>query len=241
MKVLILGVPRTRSSYFIDIISKHFNLDNYFEIYQDLQNGSWRSRIWSNENYWDLYFDKIKKLTDDLINKDNYSIKIFSNILISPDLKQIFTDIDFLQFKKYDRVYFLYRKNIIDLIISQILARRINKFLYTSENSIPLIGYQEPLDLTQNKILREIDYIIASLIIHDKIKNYLIKEKINFVELEYNDIPDYLKNQFPKINSDYKEIGIDYSNVLKNYLEVAKHIELRKDLICEIMGKHEFK
>lgn len=33
MKVLLYGLPRTRSTYLTDVVSRRYNLENYFEPY----------------------------------------------------------------------------------------------------------------------------------------------------------------------------------------------------------------
>lgn len=241
MKIAVLGIPRTRSSYLIDVVSNNFNLNNQFEIYQDLQGGCWNSKNWTNkENYWELYKNKIITVTNDLFEKNNFSIKIFSNVLLSPDYKCIFEDIQFLRLNEYNTIYYLYRDNIYDLIISQLTARRNKKFLYSKEDLINLDTYYYSLDLLQNKILREIDYILITITIHKKIKEYLLRKNINFIELEYQEIPTYITNNFSNVETIYKEHNINYSYV-KNYKEVCEYIDYRKNYLANVSNSHEFK
>lgn len=232
MKVATIGMPRTRSSYLLDLVSNKFNLENNFESYQDLLQGSWRSRLWiKDSSYWDSYIRKASVLTNKLFAEDNFSIKIFSNVLISPDLKNHVTNFEFLRLHDYDLLFFLHRNNIIDLVVSQLTARRIKKFLYTHDNVININSYKDPLNLSDNKIIREIDYILVTYKYHFFFRGYIEKSNLKIIDLEYSDIPDYAKRNFSDVESVYKNNDIEYSKILENYDEVSHYITNRYQYI----------
>ena len=234
MKVIIIGLPRTRSSYLIDVVAKSLKLKNKFESYVDVMTGSLlAAKSGWNKNYWNNYTDKLTLITNNWFIDDNFVVKLFPNMLMSPDLKYIEKNLEFLRLREYDKIYVLHRQNIYDMIISQLIARQIGRFLYEANKSFSKNVYNTSIDFSTNKVLKEIDYIITGVILHDRIKQYLEERNVNFTLLEYHDIPEYVQENYPNVTSSYQELNINYKDCIKNYDQICDYIDTRINALSE--------
>ena len=239
MNVAIIAAPRTRSSYFSDIIATNFNLDNKFETYQDIQQGSWDSRVY-NAKYKQGYIKKISIITDFFLEQGNFVIKIFPSILIFPNLKNVVRNLKPFRLDCYDQIYFLTRKNIYEIILSQVAARHFSSFLYPTKYKVNILKYQTEIKLTDS-VKNEINYVLASLELQKKLKEFLNNNNIQYIPLDYETIPDYVGKNFTEKNSQYQKVEINYIKDILNAQEIIDYIDSINPVIIKKLYNIVFK
>ena len=272
MKILIYCQPRTRSSFLLDILCKHYNLKNYYEPYSDLLNPSYHKTFnKSPDNVFQKYKQNGKEITERLKNTENFGVKLFAvccynyykfagiaarNSAIFPDKhtgtineksiigdpplekKDLINVIDHYNLDMYDKIYVLYRDEV-EKLASNYHATYHERFIYRTED----IGFLK-LYNTENKSLPTIqEWKLKARILETVIFKYnveLLKKKYNnLVMLDYKDIPNYVKENYPNIVSEHQETNFDYKS-LKKYDQLEELIkqyekELKVDELLETL------
>lgn len=233
MKILNFGLPRTRSSYLVDVLAKAYNLENLFEPYHNPIIDDILSKKLSGDEAWKHHLQSTMSLTSDLNNKDNFIVKLFSDALFNFHKKVyagqnefVFESNDCIDLYKYynlsayDKIYISYRKNYADLICSFLLARKRNTFLYTETNQLSL-KFNKPKNTFLNYDKMEMTRLALSFYFYEHYATQL-KKLPNVIFLEYDDIPVYLNSNFANVTSIYVDSCFDYKNKIKNYDEIDK-------------------
>lgn len=246
MKVLILGTVRSRSSFLIDVICKHYNLQNLFEAYRHIEDQVSKKVLFKYpDKLWPLYIKETIEYTNTLKEKDNFAIKIFPGQWLNcwkynyhhvknVDWNLLPSDIMDIKIthniEMYDKIFILKRSNVVDYFCSYISARSRHRFLYNQNDTHIVNLYKKNAkhlvyDENQLKIS-----IIEKLGI-DYISDLLRKENIKFTELEYDDVPAYVSNNFPNITSELIDPGFNYQELILNYDQIKNDLEKTKKLL----------
>lgn len=249
MKVFIFAQPRTRSTYLQDIISRHYKLSNLHEPTVELDKKfEGKAKFYNPNKSWTLYQDHLEKYFQDTI--DNSCTKVLSNVLInnnfyyrkhfkedyilSPD--DIIDPVKTLQLDKFDKVYVLRRKSIIDIICSYHYAYQIGKRYSFSKNQNVKMFDPKGKKLyvsTKKTICNDLLHLLTFEHIPDFIKN----KGISVIDLFYEDIPSYIKSNFTGTETVYQEQNFDYSK-FANYETLSNLIE---ESVYELKSKNNFK
>lgn len=152
--------------------------------------------------------------------------------------KDLINVIDHYNLDMYDKIYVLYRDEV-EKLASNYHATYHERFIYRTED----IGFLK-LYNTENKSLPTIqEWKLKARILETVIFKYnveLLKKKYNnLVMLDYKDIPNYVKENYPNIVSEHQETNFDYKS-LKKYDQLEELIkqyekELKVDELLETL------
>lgn len=272
MKILIYCQPRTRSSFLLDVLCKHYNLKNYFEPYSNVLNPSYHKTFnKSPDNVFQKYKQNGKDITEELKITDNFGVKLFAvccynyykfagiaarNAAIFPDKntgtmnqnsiiddsplekKDLINVIDHYNLDMYDKIYVLHRDEV-QRLASNLHATYHDRFIFRTEDSGFLKLYN-----TENKSLPKFeDWKIKAKILETVIFKYnveLLKKRYkNLTILDYEDVPKYVKENYPNIVSEHQETNFDYKSLRKydQLEELVKQYErqLKVDELLETL------
>lgn len=168
---------------------------------------------------WENKFNIIE-LTEELLSKENYIVKI-----MAMNLSEDYSVSDF-KFEQYDHLHLAERYDFFEQCCSWIIARTHD--LYHLHPNIPKSGYEEFdfLRRQQNKLkLEKIKEYAEYVDIYLKMKKYLIDNKLDFTVHTYEDI-----NQFSNKQDAIKDSNLNYSKMITNY-----HL---KDEVNALFNKH---
>ncbi|NBP58158.1 hypothetical protein EBU71_16800, partial [bacterium] len=78
MKILLFGHPRSRSSYLLDVLCQHYNLENLFEYYHFARIDTENKTLFKEPKIiFNNYKKFVKQYTETLFQKDNFAHKLF--------------------------------------------------------------------------------------------------------------------------------------------------------------------
>jgi phosphoenolpyruvate synthase/pyruvate phosphate dikinase len=128
---------------------------------------------------------------------------------------EINSDLNLFNFKQYDKIYFTFR-NPVDAIASEFVAETVNRWTYKSKEDLINI---KPISLNEDyhKVIKE--HIYSERLVK-KIKEYFIINDIKSIDIFYEDIPQYLIDNFPGANTFHIETNYDYRKILSNYNDI---------------------
>jgi len=211
MKVAVIGFARSRSSILLEAISHFYKIP----ILQ--------------ENV-----DPNQTLESFLLNTYNQPKGV---IRCHPDSKILYKKnsyryLELFKFEQYDKIFFTTRDSATDCICSNTLASQLDRFTYKSikdfEIDIPIINFSMDNHL-HVQLLRKYVY---SQLVTDKIKKHFIKQGITSVSLEYNDIPSFIKNNYPGVEISHLETSYDYKKIFSNYSDIENYyLNMRPELV----------
>lgn len=245
MKILIYGLPRTRSTYLSDILRRHYTLNNYFEPYHTeitdpIDKIYYRNQL--NEK-WQTYLNSCQDVTNKLKSEDNFILKIFPqaiyNVLGLQNNNFCLSQSDLLPFIKfynigmYDQIYVTSRENKIDWLCSLLHAKNNNTFLFTNINKAKFYAPKN-IKLEYNNTLQIFAF---NELLYEYGLKILKRHMTNIIELEYNEIPNYVADEFPNIKSDFIDPNYNYKNNIINYEEIKLDYEKVKKDSCIIAAK----
>jgi hypothetical protein len=254
MKILLLCLPRTRSSCMQDVLSKAYNLNNLQEPYNMVEVETKKKLFFHQHDViWPLYKNRVLQITEEIHQQDNLIVKIFPDITTNylsyinhaykEDFKleenEILDIDDFCKISQYDKIYVLTRNNITDLYCSYRYGLNFKKLQYLDTK------YDKGLSNMRSKqkiILPYEDKFMALDILQYLIFQYHLKKieekNIEFIQLEYNDVPNYLQTNFSDIQTSYLETNFDYQSLIKNYHDIdskLKYYEIKFKKTCNFL------
>jgi hypothetical protein len=211
MKVAVIGFTRSRSSILLEAISQFYKIP---VLQEDIApNQTLKSFLLNtyNQPKGVIRFHPDNKI---LSKKNSYSY------------------LELFKFEQYDKIFFTTRDSAADYICSYSLAIQLNRFTYNSikhfEIDKPIINFSIDNDLHVHAIKR---YVYCQLVA-DKIKKHFIKQGITSVSLEYNDIPSFIKNNYPGVKLSHLETHYDYKNIFSNYSDIENYyLNMRPELV----------
>lgn len=248
MKILVYGSPRTRSSYLLDVLCQNYNLANYFEPYGIQMVDEIKTRIPFHKLHielWDAFKQKTKDMTLALSKQDNFGCKFFSGNLVNwvnytpnvlnpnPDYTKLTKDefidaFDFHGINMYDQIFFTYRENLADQYCSYQHAEQHSTFLF-KQGQEKLAKIYAPKSKAITYTYFDLKFWVFSAIVFDVFTEQIIKRKNNVTVLEYNQIPDYVKTNFPNITSKLVENCYDYKLTITNYNQIFDDVSKAKE------------
>jgi hypothetical protein len=237
MKILIVSRLRTRSTFLLEHLCAHYNIQNHNENYFDIGSkffGAMNASLKLNnrksfEKNWLDYQLNFKYITDKNFETD-FGVKLFTKMIHSKSLVlkdvdfpnlQIITDLTtYANIRQYDQIYYLSRENFPS-ICSYIYSLEIKNAIYR-ENGIHKI--KQKTFTVDEYWLPFIDSYILDIILQEKILDFLSTEDIPYIKLDYDDIPSYVSNNLngvvanPSIDPQF-----DYKVLIKNYDELENY------------------
>lgn len=213
-------MPRSRSSILLETISLHNNIKILGEDINSI-----------TDRFNTTYFSKLKPLLDHYSNFNNGVIRFHPlqlccmtqyRSLRSTSEQFTLADFDWFKFKQYDKIYFTVRNSVSDNIASNTVAERLNKFTYKSKDEI--VKNVDPIVFSVKDHFNIRNYIDSMTII-SRLKEYFLKNNIIYTELEYDIIPQYIKDNFPKSKSFHVSTDYNYKNIISNYDDIKRLYE----------------
>lgn len=252
MNVLIIGKPRTRTSYLCDAYSKYYGLKNFHEVFDsashihDLYIRSKMLKKKDTKNYLmsgqTLFIsNKVKEV----FLKNNSVVKLFPRHIICKygnlknfdnlqryDFLENLLDFDFdplndlntlLQLPNYNKIYVLER-NLVDSAISFCYAIKVNNFLFSDTPTISHVQKKYERVIYDANDFGYLNFAIFEHLILEKLKVY-VAQKFNYTNLDFDDVPKYVDTTFPNLSkSDYIDPKFNYKEIITNYDEVKHYI-----------------
>lgn len=208
MKYCIIGMPRSRSSMLLEAISNYLSIPIFGN---EIISIPWHQRT------GDTYIKKMKFLLSQTNKLSNGIIKLHPLQLISRNPMTLI-NFDWFNFKQYDKIYFTLRKDISDNIASNFVAEKLNRYTYRSESDV----YKniKPMTFTADDHYNVDNYIWSTKILH-RLETYFVNNNIEYTSLDYDDIPTYIKQNYPA-EVYHVETHYDYKNIVANYEELIK-------------------
>lgn len=245
MKILVITKPRTRSSFLCSALSNYYDIKNYHEPFNFIEQEfvELRTRfglLKKKLHLQDLVNYQKKNLTQKIKNlnvEESYVCKLMPrNILFSyrgtvireeqPFEHEIYLNFnEILKIQDYDKVYFLNR-DVIDSSISFIFAQSINSFLFANQSDLNYQKKKNQKMIVSQHGLDLISFVVYECVLLEKIKEFLDKEKIPYTYIDYVECTEYVrKNLNCNKPNMYLESNFNYKELIENYSECVKHIE----------------
>jgi len=184
----------------------------------------------------------------------NHPIPRFTNTMVHSRLKQIEhkdkgvirlhpTQLSFLtysskmiefsrlQFSQYDEIYFTARKNIPDMISSLFIATTTGKFTYTHKQEVRLII--NPLTLNPDLYFQSVEMLLYSELMMNSIKEYLTSNSIEWKELDHDNIPKHIVDNYSNATTAHVETEYDYRSIVTNYNELQTIYDQLKPIVLQ--------
>ena len=215
MKYCMISLPRSRSSVLLETISMFYGIKIL---------GEEIGKIYIRNN--EEYLRTLKKMLKKNSRAPKGVIRLHPLQMCSRTREQAksqkidaFTLLDFkyYNFEQYNKIYFTYRESIEDNIASNFIAHRFEKYTYKVGSKLIT---DTTVTFSKSDHWHVIDYI-HSIKIMELLKKYLLENSISYQELYYNDIPDYLRRNFPQVKSSHIETNYDYRKMISNYDDIT--------------------
>lgn len=210
MKILVLGLPRSRSNFVTAAFAEFYGVPNLMEPYwylRDVQN----------------YSSFVNGYTAELLNIPNFVCKLQSSNISSDALNGYAQ----FQFGMYDSIYITARKNVVDQIASLLVAKTNNAWAHYPREPLSIVFNRDK----DKQLLQEIEIDIKKLII---LKNQLAKDNIHVRTLYYEISEDWVKTHLGNPKTELKKSDYDYKKIISNYSEledvVSRHFEKLESL-----------
>lgn len=236
MKILIFGYARSRTSLLQDVLSKHYNLQDLWEPYN---NSSIATIKWKIDRMYEIQKSNTLKITEELMTKDNFVTKLFIpftfnvyKLMHVPN--PIWTKDDFLDLSKYfnihsyDKIYCLHRENYTDFICSFLTQHDMAYPIFLENNkrdhkTLELLRKQKPyFKYSQERAFMD---VFENVVYKATVKK-LIDSNLPIEIVEYNNVPTFISQNFPSVNTKYTATGLDYKNQVRNYNEIEEKIKI---------------
>jgi hypothetical protein len=205
MRILVLGLPRSRSNFVTAAFAEFYGVPNLMEPYwylRDVQN----------------YSSFVNGYTSQLLNTPNFVCKLQSSNISSDALNGYAQ----FQFGIYDSIYITARKNVVDQIASLLVAKTNNAWAHYPREPLSIVFNQD----NDKQLLQEIERDTKKLII---LKNQLAKDNIHVRTLYYEISEDWVKTHLGNPKTELKKSDYDYKKIISNYSEledvVSRHFE----------------
>lgn len=218
MKVCVIGFARSRSSIVLETISLFYNIpilgEDLNQITKDLK----------SPPSTPAYREFLKKH----LEVDEGVIRFHPFQLHEMPKSEMQSKFELFNFGQYDKIYITYRDSVADIIASNFVARKLKKYTYKSKDEV--IKNIEPMTIENHSVI--VDQIHFEGIV-DRLKDYFKDNNIDYIELYYNTIPEYLAKNFPGVSSFHVETEYDYKSIITNYNEIEPLYEFYKKQILE--------
>lgn len=176
-----------------------------------------------------------------LLHNDSFAVKLFPRYfnasLSLKNLNSYVLDISrYFNILKYDKIYTTKRNNIADALASWHLGKLYGNHTFYHQDHINIFNRNMEL-LKKNTVLtltEEYQTFLIEVFLIEKICQYLEKNKISYVNLEYHSIPNYIAAHCPCDNTEEflknnpkmalwampLQLNFDYKSIISNYNEI---------------------
>ena len=241
MKILLFCLPRTRSSFLQDILSQHYKIPNLFEPYKFAEKLATKTMFISTANIGKLYKKAIIDISAELKNEPTGILKMFPchtynsyELLWKKDHNFTIQKEEILDLEKvhnisnYDKIFVLKRKNLTEGMASYWFANERGQFLFTKETQFFVQSYMPKTKINLDMPYKWLKVHYMDCRVMDYQLAWMTKNKIDFTELYYEDIPNYVETNFPNYETKYVETAYDYKNIIANYDLIDERIKRAK-------------
>lgn len=248
MKVVVLGMLRTRSSFLLSTICNNYNLQDKWEPYEKLTRDVTGANFnKSPDNLWLRYKEKTIEFTSKLMSENNFGLKLFShgffnsykiencickNQQIRLDSSDMLDLEKHLQISNYNKVFFLTRNNYVDNICSYLFGLN-TKMLFEKEQALLINFYNKPILINYDKL--HFQSMIIKQMLMRVFEGKIIEYKIPYTKLDYQEVPHYITSNFPNTETDFIETKFDYKKLIKNYDQIINEIEEQKEKFLPVI------
>jgi hypothetical protein len=217
MKICIIAHPRTRSSHLLETLAFYYkipiigeDLNNQYNKIRTVNFVRTEEPMAEPDGYMANYTMLVKKNQ----RLSNGVIRIHpTQLSLLPANGQVL-DFDFFDFKQYDKIYITTRLNLSEMVASYFVSSILDQFTYKSVDEL----HTDIKPMSIHKLHHYyIKMLLYSELIVKHLKEYFQKNNIDWEELDYADIPKYLKTNFPGIASSHVETNYDYRSIVTNY------------------------
>lgn len=243
MNILLYCLPRTRSHVLQDILSQHYNLENIWEPYKSAEFTAKKVLFEKPDLMNQKFVSAIQSISKQLENKNNYVAKMFpmhtynyiyylytkENYQFSKD--DIFDLETMHKISRYDQIYILKRKSLVDCIVSFYFAHYHSQFIFTEKNKSLIDGFRPKRQIKLDIPLEAIKVGVIDYFVLEYQKNWLKNKNFNIIELDYEDVPNYVSTNFPNLQTNHVETKYNYKEFILNYDEISQTIN---NLITEL-------
>ena len=234
MKICIIGFPRSRSSLLLETISKYYSIPLLGEDINSIGK-TIPMRDWIADTVLppppDSYYTGLKLLLLMHNRKQEGVIRLHPLQLSFMPYSAGIINFDIVNFKQYDTIYFTSR-NDVDTVASLFVAGQLNTFTYKSKDAV--FKNIAKMTITDNETIRT--HIISEIVV-DKLKKYLATNNINFTELDYDMIPQYIEGKYPDAKSYHVETNYDYKSIITNYDDIDAMLVEQRAVIHSALGE----
>ena len=219
MKCCIIGFPRSRSSMLLETISLFYKIPILGEDINQLLNTFKFSDTLSTHS---LLLKKLLRTKLGVIRLHPLQIS-YPTWKNAESLELLYKDFELYNFKHYDKIYFTFRESVSDIIASEVVAKTVGKYTYMSLDD--LLKNIDPIEFNNDQMISS--HIYSENLVM-QLKKYLKENGIVSEDLYYNEIPNYVKTQFPTVKTNHVETHYDYKKIITNYNDIfLKYKELR--------------
>jgi hypothetical protein len=253
MHILIVGSPRSRTSYMSSACSNQFKVKNFHEEF-DFHFSAFYERIRLLKKPIDLdevckkREEYLKNATTDLFSIPGCVIKLFPRHIMTlkyadkilkkvNDLEYKVTEniSDIFRFGNYDKIYIM-KRNLIDAAMSFTYGKQIGSFLYSPSQKI-----KSKKVIIKEDVLNELNYFLLETIVLEELEQFI---NLNYkcINLDYTEAVNYVETEFPDRGQNmYQDTKYNYKELILNYDEVQEYTYKFYDLIKEISKPCNFR
>ena len=241
MKIGLISRGRTQSTPILWTLFNRYNLtknfdEGYFQAsknifkYQGIKTLSTK-----NYNVNDDFQQQIKNLSNDLFLKEKFITKLWPSMLITPThsfannqtfdnikSKIIFNISEYFRIRDYDQLYYLNR-DLHKSTTSWVYANKLKRFHHYQNHKYS--PNKITIDENDFDIIR---FYILEYCLQEKIKDFLCKEKISFIDITETYI-QYIDNDVVPMNV----TNNDYTKLITNYDILSSFIDDWHKVCCE--------
>jgi hypothetical protein len=262
MHILIVGSPRNRTSYLSDAFSKHYNLENLYEILDfteilrdEIYKGNLKKKL-CNVSVMEKHLSYLNQQTQKIFDTNRAVVKLFPRHIVNTtqenykypfSIKNI-EDINFqlvpnfskvLRLDKFDEIIILNR-DIVDSTISYIFNIFISPIhIIVNEQQKNYIHNSFKNIKINEKYYPLINFYIYEYILGHYLHEYIIKN-YKTKELTYNNCIEYVENNLPNgVKTEFYKSDINYKKIISNYDEISDYVnsvydKLKKQLFFSL-------
>lgn len=186
------------------------------------------------KEYFSFFEKSLKEHTQKHFQSKNFAIKLYPRMLTMSEHSidnletyklKIITNVSYVtNIKKYDTIFYLTR-NLLDSVCSWAYGNHIDYFNFRDKEMLELKLNQFPkltINIENDSLLKF--YLMESAILTHW-KSYLLHNNIKFTELDYNQIPNYVNDNCPSIQSKTIDSKLNYQEIILNYSELQGFID----------------
>ena len=235
MKICVIGFPRSRSSLLTESLSDYFCIPIIGEDINLVNKMLENRATWVHDRNYPPkpigHFNKLKSLLKSVQQQQDGIIRLHPLQLSMAGFSGEVLDFNLFGFDQYDQIYFTDRNSVPDSICSHFISTHITRrFTYQSLKDIN--QYINPMSIYLDTYGYLCVFLYEKLIEHE-LKKYLIEKNISWIQLEYNDIPAYIKTNFGDGLSRHVETQYNYKELIGNYSSIERKCNELTDYVTK--------